>query len=73
MLNPDRESLSVQTLLLITTSLTAVAEGGFLVTLFCYIHEEYGQKQWGVIIGYILSAGALGILAFDEGVLQATI
>ena len=73
MLNPDRGSITVPTLLLITTSLAAVAEGGYILTLCCYIHEEFGQKQWGSILGYILSAGALGLLAFDEGVLLATL
>lgn len=65
MLNPDRESLQVPTMLLVTTCLAAVAEGGYLISLCCYIHEEYGQKQFGTILGYIMSAGALGLLAFD--------
>lgn len=42
MLNPDRESLSIETLLLLTTVLSALAEGGYLVTLCCYLHEQYG-------------------------------
>lgn len=74
MLNPGRdESISTETLLVITTSLSAFSIGGFLVSLCTYIHEEYGQKQWGVIFGSILAPGALGILAFDEAIVFVTL
>lgn len=70
MLNPTGD-VKIETLLIITTILTAVTEGGFLTSLFCYIHEEYGQIEFGRIAGYLLSAGALGQLAFDEGGIYA--
>lgn len=73
MLNPDREDLKTETLLKITTSLAAISEGSYLVSFASYVHEEYGQKQWGVIFGYILTAGAMGYLAIDEGVLIVTL
>jgi hypothetical protein len=66
MLNPTGD-VKIETLLIITTILTAVAEGGYLTSLFCYIHEEYGQTEFGMISGFVLSAGALGLLAFDQG------
>lgn len=66
MLNPTGD-VKIETLLIITTILTAVTEGGYLTSLFCYIHEEYGQTEFGRVAGYLLAAGALGLLAFDEG------
>lgn len=68
MLNPT-DDVKIETLLIITTILTAVTEGGYLTSLFCYIHEEYGQIEFGMISGFILSAGALGFLVFDQGVI----
>jgi len=41
MLNPT-DDVKIETLLIITSILTAVTEGGYLTALCCYIHEEYG-------------------------------
>lgn len=54
------------TLLKITTGLSAFSEGGFLVALGSYVHEEYGQMHLGVFMGYIITGGAIGIFVFDE-------
>jgi len=66
MLNPTND-VKIETLLIITSILTAVTEGGYVTSLCCYIHEEYGQAEFGRILGYILTFGAVGLLAFDEG------
>jgi|LakMenE01Jun11ns_1017448.scaffolds.fasta_scaffold9672996_1 hypothetical protein len=41
MLNPD---VAVSTLVKITTILSAVTGGGYMVALASYVHEEYGQE-----------------------------
>lgn len=63
MLNPTEPH---QSLLLITYTLSAFSEGGFLVSLFSFIHEEYGQREWALIAGMMLSAGGLGLAAFNQ-------
>ena len=66
MLNPD---IAVPTLVKITTILSAITGGGYMVALASYVHEEYGHEQWGYIYGFILSAGCGGLLAYDEGMI----
>ena len=42
------------------------AEGGLLVCLSSFCHEEYGTELFGVIFGTMLSFGAAGLYAMDE-------
>lgn len=66
MLNPE---VAVSTLVKITTILSAVTGGGYMVALASYVHEEYGHEQWGLIYGFFLSAGCAGLLAYNEGMI----
>ena len=65
MLNPD-STVPMSTLVLITTITSALVEGGYMVSLASYVHEEYGQEQFGFIYGCLISAGCAGLLAYDE-------
>jgi len=40
-------------------------QGGCFVLIGIIAHEEYGIKKYIKVVGYMLSAGALGIFIFD--------
>ena len=42
------------------------AEGGLMVSLASFCHEEYGTDQFGIILGSIMTFGAAGLYALDE-------
>lgn len=42
------------------------AEGGLLVALASFCHEEYGTENFGIIFGTMMSFGAVGLFAYDE-------
>ena len=42
------------------------AEGGLLVSLSSFCHEEYGTELFGVFFGTMWTFGAAGLFAFDE-------
>ena len=42
------------------------AEGGLMVSLASFCHEEYGTEQIGILLGIMMSFGAAGLYAYDE-------
>ena len=42
------------------------AEGGLLVALASFCHEEYGTENFGIIFGTMMTFGAVGLFAYDE-------
>ena len=42
------------------------AEGGLLVAMASFCHEEYGTENFGIIFGTMMSFGAVGLFAYDE-------
>ena len=42
------------------------AEGGLMVSVASFCHEEYGTEQIGIIIGTMMTFGAFGLYALDE-------
>jgi len=52
--------------MLIAVASASFAEGGLLMGLASFVHEEYGTEEFGMLFGSLLSFGAIGIFAFDE-------
>ena len=50
----------------IAVATAAFAEGGLLVALSSFVHEEYGTENFGLLFGTMLSFGGIGLYAFDE-------
>ena len=42
------------------------AEGGLLVALASFCHEEYGTDYFAIIFGTMMTFGAVGLFAYDE-------
>ena len=63
MLHPD---LNPAFSILYSTIGAANAFGIYILAIASYCHEEFGAMEFGQIFGLILSAGALGLLAYDE-------
>ena len=52
--------------MLIAVASASFAEGGMLVALCSFVHEEYGTEEFGILFGTMFSFGAAGLFAFDE-------
>lgn len=52
--------------MLIAVGSASFAEGGLLMALASFVHEEYGTEEFGILFGSLLTFGAVGIYAFDE-------
>ena len=63
MLHPD---LNPGFSILYSTIGAANAFGIYILAIATYCNEEYGAMEFGQIFSLILSAGALGLLAYDE-------
>jgi hypothetical protein len=50
----------------IAVATSAFAEGGLMVSLASFCHEEYGTDQIGILLGTMMSFGAAGLYALDE-------
>lgn len=50
----------------IAVASASFAEGGLLVSLSSFVHEEYGTESFGILFGTMLSFGAVGLYAMDE-------
>ena len=50
----------------IAVASAAFAEGGLMVALASFVHEEYGTENFGILYGAMLSFGAAGLYAYDE-------
>ena len=49
-----------------TVAAASFAEGGLMVSIASFCHEEYGTDQIGIILGTMMSFGAAGLYALDE-------
>ena len=49
----------------IAVALASFAEGGLLVALASFVHEEYGTENFGILFGTMLTFGGVGLYAFD--------
>jgi len=49
----------------VAVAAASFAEGGLMVSLASFCHEEYGTENFGLLYGTILSFGAAGLFAFD--------
>jgi len=52
--------------MLVAVASASFAEGGTLVALASFVHEEYGTEEFGILLGTFLSFGAVGLFAYDE-------
>jgi len=50
----------------IAVATASFAEGGLLVALSSFVHEEYGTENFGILFGTMLTFGGIGLYAFDE-------
>ena len=50
----------------IAVASASFSEGGVLVSLVSFVHEEYGTENFGIIFGTMVSFGAAGLFAIDE-------
>ena len=49
-----------------TVAAASFAEGGLMVSIASFCHEEYGTDQIGILIGTMMSFGAAGLYALNE-------
>jgi hypothetical protein len=50
----------------IAVATAALCEGGFLVSMASFVHEEYGTESFGILFGTFLTFGAAGLYGLDE-------
>ena len=50
----------------IAVASASFAEGGLMVSLASFVHEEYGTENFGILYGAMLTFGAAGLFAADE-------
>lgn len=60
------ESCTFADPMLVAVGSSAFAEGGLLVALACFCHEEYGTENFGILYGFFLTFGVAGLFALDE-------
>ena len=60
------ESITFTEPMRIAVAGASFAEGGLMVSLASFCHEEYGTEQIGILIGTMLTFGAAGLYALDE-------
>ena len=60
------ESCTFADPMIVAVASSSFAEGGLLVALACFCHEEYGTENFGIIYGFFLTFGAVGLFALDE-------
>ena len=65
MIWPDLFSSSVDPIFPAVAA-ASFAEGGLMVSLGSFCHEEYGTDQIGIILGTMMSFGAAGLYVLDE-------
>ena len=51
--------------MILAVASAAFAEGGILVSLASFCHEEYGTENFGILFGTMLTFGAAGLYAYD--------
>lgn len=52
--------------MVIAVAAGALCEGGLLVSLASFVHEEYGTESFGILFGTFLTFGAAGLYGLDE-------
>lgn len=52
--------------MLFSVAFASFAEGGLMVSLASFCHEEYGTDQIGILLGTMMTFGAAGLYILDE-------